>query len=78
MFAVGVEKMTDQFAGAIHPESTDIEGRGGLALPSLYTMAATRYQHLYGLTDADLAMVAEEDPATPASTNVHSTARHTP
>ena len=61
VLAVGVEKMTDQFAGAIHPESTDIEGRGGLALPSLYAMAATRYQHLYGLTDADLAMVAEKN-----------------
>lgn len=58
VLAVGVEKMTDQFAGAIHPESTDIEGRSGLALPSLYAMAATRYQHLYGVTDADLASVA--------------------
>ncbi len=61
VLAVGVEKMTDQFAGAIHPESTDIEGRSGLALPSLYAMAATRYQHLYGLTDADLAMVAAKN-----------------
>lgn len=61
VLAVGVEKMTDQFAGAIHPESTDIEGRSGLALPSLYAMAATRYQHLYGLTDAELAMVAEKN-----------------
>jgi acetyl-CoA acetyltransferase len=58
VLAVGVEKMTDQFAGAIHPESTDIEGRSGLALPSLYAMAATRYQSVYGLTDHDLASVA--------------------
>ena len=58
VLALGVEKMTDQFAGAIHPESTDIEGRSGMALPSLYAMAASRYQHLYGLTDADLARVA--------------------
>lgn len=58
VLALGVEKMTDQFAGAIHPETTDIEGRSGLALPSLYAMAATRYQALYGLTDADLASVA--------------------
>ena len=58
VLAVGVEKMTDQFAGAIHPESTDIEGRSGLALPSLYAMAATRYQALHGVTDADLASVA--------------------
>jgi acetyl-CoA acetyltransferase len=58
VLALGVEKMTDQFAGAIHPESTDIEGRSGLALPSLYAMAATRYQEVYGVTDTDLAMVA--------------------
>jgi acetyl-CoA acetyltransferase len=58
VLALGVEKMTDQFAGAIHPESTDIEGRSGLALPSLYAMAATRYQALYGVTDIDLASVA--------------------
>ncbi|MEY4231226.1 MAG: hypothetical protein RLZZ362_2075, partial [Actinomycetota bacterium] len=56
--ALGVEKMTDQFAGAIHPESTDIEGRSGMALPSLYAMAATRYQAAFGVTDRDLAMVA--------------------
>ena len=58
VLAVGVEKMTDNFNGAIHPESTDIEGRSGLALPSLYAMAATRYQQVHGLTDADLALVA--------------------
>lgn len=61
VLAVGVEKMTDQFAGAIHPESTDIEGRSGLALPSLYAMAATRYQHVFGVTDSELAMVAEKN-----------------
>jgi acetyl-CoA acetyltransferase len=61
--ALGVEKMTDQFAGAIHPESTDIEGRSGLALPSLYAMAATRYQAVYGVTDRDLAMVAVKNHA---------------
>lgn len=58
VLAVGVEKMTDNFAGAIHPESTDPEGRSGLALPSLYAMAATRYQEVHGLTDEDLALVA--------------------
>jgi len=58
VLAVGVEKMTDNFAGAIHPESTDPEGRSGLALPSLYALAATRYQALYGLTDEDLARVS--------------------
>ena len=58
VLAVGVEKMTDSFSGAIHPEPTDAEGRAGLALPSLYAMAASRYQALYGLTDAELAMVA--------------------
>lgn len=63
VLALGVEKMTDQFAGAIHPESTDIEGRSGLALPSLYAMAATRYQHAYGITDEDLALVAVKNHA---------------
>ncbi len=63
VLAVGVEKMTDQFAGAIHPESTDIEGRSGLALPSLYAMAATRYQAVFGVTDADLASVAVKNHA---------------
>jgi acetyl-CoA acetyltransferase len=58
VLAIGVEKMTDSFSGAIHPEPTDVEGRSGLALPSLYAMAASRYQALYGLTDAELAMVA--------------------
>lgn len=58
VLAIGVEKMTDNFAGAIHPEPTDAEGRSGLALPSLYAMAASRYQALFGLTDEDLALVA--------------------
>jgi acetyl-CoA acetyltransferase len=58
VLAIGVEKMTDSFNGAIHPEPTDAEGRAGLALPSLYAMAATRYQALYGLTDRELALVA--------------------
>ena len=58
VLAVGVEKMTDNFAGAIHPESTDPEGRSGLALPSLYALAATRYQAIHGLTDRDLALVS--------------------
>lgn len=58
VLALGIEKMTDSFSGAIHPEPTDAEGRAGLALPSLYAMAATRYQALYGLTDVELAMVA--------------------
>jgi acetyl-CoA C-acetyltransferase len=58
VLALGVEKMTDSFNGAIHPEPTDVEGRSGLSLPSLYAMAATRYQALYELTDEDLALVA--------------------
>jgi acetyl-CoA acetyltransferase len=58
VLAIGVEKMTDNFAGAIHPEPTDAEGRSGLALPGLYAMAATRYQALYDVTDEDLALVA--------------------
>ena len=63
VLAVGVEKMTDNFAGAIHPETTDPEGRSGMALPSLYAMAASRYQALHGVTDADLALVAVKNHA---------------
>ncbi len=63
VLAIGVEKMTDAFDGAIHPESTDAEGRSGLALPSLYAMAASRYQAMHGLTDRDLASVAVKNHA---------------
>lgn len=58
VLAVGIEKMTDNFGGAISPEPTDPEGRSGLALPSLYAMSASRYQAVHGLTDEDLALVA--------------------
>lgn len=56
--AVGVEHMTSRFKGAIPPESRDPEGRTGLALPALYAMAATRYEHVYGVTREQLALVA--------------------
>lgn len=58
VLALGVEHMTSSFTGAIHPEWTDGEGRTGLALPALYAMSAHRYQSIYGLTDAQLALVS--------------------
>jgi acetyl-CoA C-acetyltransferase len=58
VLAVGVETMTSQFSGAIIPEQADAEGRQGMALPSVYAMSATRYQHNFGLTNEQLAMVS--------------------
>lgn len=58
VLALGVETMTLHFGGAIHPESTDSEGRQGMAMPSIYAMSASRYMHEYGVTLEQLAYVA--------------------
>lgn len=58
VLAVGVEKMTDNFSGPIIPESSDLEGRTGLALPALYAMAASRYLAVHDVSEYDLAGVA--------------------
>lgn len=58
VLAVGVETMTLHFGGAIHPESTDREGRQGMALPSIYAMSASRYVHEFGVTPEQLAGVS--------------------
>ena len=58
VLALGVETMTAHFAGAIHPENVDAEGRQGMALPSVYAMSAARYQSEFGLTDEELALVS--------------------
>ncbi|MBB3665537.1 MULTISPECIES: thiolase family protein [Prauserella salsuginis group] len=58
VLCLGVETMTLHFAGPITPEHTDAEGRAGLALPGVYAMVASRYEHLYGLEPKALAAVA--------------------
>jgi acetyl-CoA acetyltransferase len=58
VLALGLEQMTAAFDGAIHPEATDAEGRSGMALPSLYAMAAQRYLHQGLVTLEELASVA--------------------
>ena len=58
VLALGLEQMSTLFDGAIHPEPTDVEGRSGMALPSLYAMAAHRYQQVHGVTDEQLAAVS--------------------
>ena len=63
VLALGVEQMTAAFDGAIHPEPTDAEGRSGMALPSLYAMAAHRYLHEGLATEEQLAAVSVKNHA---------------
>lgn len=58
VLVLGVETMTSTFAGAIVPEDTDREGRSGMAMPSIYGMAAARYRAVHGTTDEQLAAVS--------------------
>ena len=58
VLALGLESMTSQFDGAIHPEMTDPEGASGLALPSLYAMSASRYLYEGLVTTEQLAAVS--------------------
>lgn len=58
VLVLGIETMTAHFAGPITPEVTDAEGRAGLALPGVYAMVASRYEHLHGLDRQALAAVA--------------------
>ncbi|OZC79060.1 acetyl-CoA acyltransferase [Rhodococcus sp. 06-418-5] len=58
VLCLGIETMTAHFAGPITPESTDSEGRSGMALPAVYASVASRYAALHGLADIDLAAVA--------------------
>lgn len=58
VLALGVETMTLHFGGAIHPESTDSEGRQGMAMPSIYAMSANRYMHVHGVTPEQIAYVS--------------------
>lgn len=63
VLVVGVEHLTSRFSGAIPVELRDHEGGSGLALPALYAMSATRYQHRYGVSDEQLAAVSVKNHA---------------
>jgi acetyl-CoA acetyltransferase len=58
VLALGVETMTTAFATSIVPEPTDREGRQGMAMPSIYAMAAARYVCELGTTLEQLAAVS--------------------
>lgn len=56
--ALGVEKLTGKFSGAITPAVEDLEASLGLTFPSLYALRAHRYMETYGLTSKQLAKIA--------------------
>lgn len=58
VLAIGCEHLTSQFSGPITPQTVDIEGRSGMALPAIYAMAAHRYVGRYATTPRQLAAVA--------------------
>ncbi|MBA2349932.1 MAG: thiolase family protein, partial [Solirubrobacterales bacterium] len=58
VLALGVEHMSTRFDGPIAPEPTDAEQAGGLLLPALYALSASRYAAVHGTTPSDLAQVA--------------------
>lgn len=63
VLVVGVEHLTSRFKGALPVEERDHEGRAGLALPSLYAMAAARYVDVFGVTPEQLADVSVKNHA---------------
>lgn len=58
VLALGLEQLSTRFDGPITPESTDPEGRSGMALPSLYAMSAHRYLQTGAATLEQLAAVS--------------------
>ena len=58
VLAFGIETMTAVFDGPIEPLASDPEGAQGFAMPSLYGMAAHRYQHCHDVTPEQMALVA--------------------
>lgn len=56
--ALGVEKMTGKFQGALAPEGEDLEGELGMTFPAIYALRARRYMHEYGLAPEDLAKIS--------------------
>ena len=61
VLAFGIETMTAVFDGPIEPLATDPEGAQGFAMPSLYGMAAQRYQHVHGVAPEQMALVAQKN-----------------
>jgi len=56
--AIGVEKMSGKFKGAITPEGEDLEAELGITFPALYALRAQRYMYEYGLRSEDLAKIS--------------------
>jgi acetyl-CoA acetyltransferase len=56
--AVGVEKMTGKFKGAITPDEEDLEGELGMTFPAIYALRAQRYMYEYDLKSEDLAKIS--------------------
>ena len=56
--ALGVEKMSGKFKGAITPDDEDLEGELGMTFPAVYALRAQRYMYAYGLTSEDLAKIS--------------------
>lgn len=56
--AIGVEKLTGKFKGALGPDESDLEGSMGLTMPALYAMRAKKYMEKYGLKPEHLARIS--------------------
>jgi acetyl-CoA acetyltransferase len=56
--AIGIEKMSGKFKGAITPDEEDLEGELGMSFPAIYALRAQRYMYEYGLTSEDLAKIS--------------------
>jgi len=54
VLAFGIETMTAVFDGPIEPLLSDPEGAQGFAMPSLYGMAAHRYQHCSSVRGSEI------------------------
>ncbi|MCD9198943.1 thiolase family protein [Aeromicrobium wangtongii] len=58
VLVLGLEQMSTLFKGPIVPQQTDVEGRTGLAMPSLYAMEASRWLHEGRVTREQMASVS--------------------
>lgn len=58
VLVLGLEHMSNLFRGPIVPQQGDVEGRTGLAMPSLYAMEASRWLHEGRVTLDQLAAVS--------------------
>lgn len=58
VLAIGVEKLTGKFQGALAPDEEDIEGSLGLTMPAMYALRARKYMEKYGLKAEHLAKIS--------------------